>query len=60
MPKYAKFFKEIITNKKKWEEFETITMNEECSVVIQNKLPPKLKDPRSITILCVIGKMSIG
>ena len=60
MPKYAKFLKKIITNKKKWEEFETITMNEECSAVIQNKLPPKLKDPRSIIIPCVIGKMSIG
>ena len=34
-------------------------MNEECSVVIRNKLPPKLKDPWSITIPCVVGKFLI-
>ena len=40
---------------KKWEDHETIPINEECSAVIQNKLPQKLKDPGSITILCTIG-----
>ena len=35
-------------------------MNEECSVVIRNKLSPKLKDPRSIIIPCVVGKFSIS
>ena len=35
-------------------------MNEECSVVIRNKLPLRLKDPGSITIPYVVGKLSIS
>ena len=30
-------------------------LNEECLALLQNKLPPKLKDPGSFTILCQIG-----
>ena len=59
MPKYAKCLKDIISNKRKWDDHETIPMNKECSAVIRNKLPPKLKNPRSITIPCVVGKFSI-
>ena len=55
MPSYAKFLKEIFSNKRKIEEDETINLTEECSVIIQNKLPPKLKDPGSFSIPCVIG-----
>jgi len=36
------------------EEHETVIFNE-CSAILQNKLPPKLKDPRSFTIFCIIG-----
>ncbi|GKV37985.1 hypothetical protein SLEP1_g45943 [Rubroshorea leprosula] len=43
MPNYAKFLKSILTNKRKLEDFETVTLNEECSAILQNKLPPKLK-----------------
>ena len=39
MPKYAKFLKEIISNKKKLEEFELIGLSEECSAVVLKKLP---------------------
>ena len=60
MPKYAKFLKDIMSNKRKWDDHETIPMNEECSAVIRNKLPQKLKDPGSITIPCVVGKFSIS
>ena len=60
MPKYAKCLKDIISNKRKWNDHETISMNEECSVIIRNKLPPKLKDPGSITIPCIVGKFSIN
>ncbi|KAL0420869.1 UNVERIFIED_CONTAM: hypothetical protein Slati_3109800 [Sesamum latifolium] len=41
----AKFLKEVISNKRKWENGETVKLNEECSAILQNKLPPKLKDP---------------
>jgi len=55
MPKYAKFLKEILSNKMKLTEFETIALSEECSAIVLNKLPPKLKDLGSFTILCTIG-----
>ncbi|KAL0427244.1 UNVERIFIED_CONTAM: hypothetical protein Slati_2899200 [Sesamum latifolium] len=49
MPSYAKFLKEVISNKRKWEGGETVKLNEECSAILQNKLPPKLKDPGSFS-----------
>ncbi|XP_073124805.1 uncharacterized protein [Henckelia pumila] len=45
MPSYAKFLKDILSNKRKLEEYETVNLTEECSAIVQNKLPPKLKDP---------------
>ncbi|KAL0404784.1 UNVERIFIED_CONTAM: hypothetical protein Sradi_2119200 [Sesamum radiatum] len=55
MLSYAKFLKEVISNKRKWEGGETVKLNEECSAVLQNNLPPKLKDPGSFSIPCTIG-----
>ncbi|XP_052189942.1 uncharacterized protein LOC127799752 [Diospyros lotus] len=55
VPSYAKFLKEILANKRKLAEFETIKLSEECSAIVQNKLPQKLKDPWSFTIPCIIG-----
>ena len=55
MPSYAKFFKEILGNKRKLEDYETVRLSEECSAIIQKKLPPKLKDPGSFIIPCSIG-----
>ncbi|XP_073120512.1 uncharacterized protein [Henckelia pumila] len=45
MPSYAKFLKDILSEKRKLEEYETVNLTEECSAIVQNKLPPKLKDP---------------
>ena len=59
MSSYAKFLKEILSNKRKLKEHETITLTEECSVMIQNKLPTKRKDLSSFSIPCLIGNMSI-
>ncbi|WRX21023.1 Aspartic peptidase [Theobroma cacao] len=55
MASYVKFLKDILTMKKKLEDFETVALTEKCSVIIQNKLPPKLKDLRSFSIHCTIG-----
>lgn len=44
MPSYAKLMKQILSKKKKIEEFETIALNEEYSAMLQRKLPPMLKD----------------
>ncbi|XP_063936100.1 uncharacterized protein LOC135147178 [Daucus carota subsp. sativus] len=58
MPIYAKLMKGILSRKLKLEELETVALTEECSAVLQQKLPPKLKDPGSFTIPCTIGKLS--
>ncbi|XP_022864581.1 uncharacterized protein LOC111384524, partial [Olea europaea var. sylvestris] len=55
MPSYAKFMKDILSNKRKLEDNETVMLTEECSAILQHKLPPKLKDPGSFTIPCHIG-----
>ncbi|XP_057761084.1 uncharacterized protein LOC130981506 [Arachis stenosperma] len=59
MQLYAKFLKELITKKKNWGEKETIVLTEECSAIIQNKLPQKMKDPESFQFPCIIGDISI-
>ncbi|KAJ4724584.1 DNA-directed DNA polymerase [Melia azedarach] len=56
IPSYVKFMKEILSNKRKLEENETVMLTEECSTILQNKLPTKLKDPGSFTIPCTIGE----
>ncbi|KAL0303408.1 UNVERIFIED_CONTAM: hypothetical protein Sradi_6208900 [Sesamum radiatum] len=55
MSSYAKFLKEVISNKRKWEGGEMVKLNKECSAILQNNLPPKLKDPGSFPIPCTIG-----
>ncbi|XP_076954471.1 uncharacterized protein LOC143628913 [Bidens hawaiensis] len=55
MPKYAKFLKDLLSNKKKLEGLSTVCLNEGCSAVVQNKLPEKLADPGYFTIPCLFG-----
>ncbi|KAL5564233.1 hypothetical protein UlMin_027397 [Ulmus minor] len=55
MPKYAKFLKEVLSNKRRLEVNEKVMLTEECSAILQRKLPQKLKDPGSFTIPCTIG-----
>ncbi|XP_022864646.1 uncharacterized protein LOC111384579 [Olea europaea var. sylvestris] len=54
MPSYVKFMKDILSNKRRLEEYETVALTEERSAILQKKLPPKFKDPRSFTIPCSI------
>ncbi|XP_039135745.1 uncharacterized protein LOC120273169 [Dioscorea cayenensis subsp. rotundata] len=56
IPKYAKFMKDLLTNKMKLEELETMTLSTNCSAVIQKKLSKKLIDPNSFIIPGVIGE----
>ena len=55
MPSYVKFMKEIPSNKRRLSDFETVNLTEECSAILQRKLPQKLKDHDSFTIPCTIG-----
>ena len=59
MPLYAKFLKEIFLKKRKIEHHnETITLTRESNTIIK-KPPPKLRDPGSFSIPCVIGSETI-
>ena len=55
MPSYMKFIKGILPKKRRLSDFETVNLIEECSAILQRKLPQKLKDPGSFTIPCTIG-----
>ncbi|XP_015960696.1 uncharacterized protein LOC107484661 [Arachis duranensis] len=59
MSLYAKFLKELINKKRSWNEKETVILTQECSVVIQRGLPPKLKDPGSFILSCTIGNRTL-
>ncbi|XP_070010829.1 uncharacterized protein [Nicotiana sylvestris] len=59
VPKYTKYIKDIVANKRRLTEFETVALTEECSSRIQGKLPQKLKDPGSFTIQISIGKYAV-
>ncbi|XP_057432285.1 uncharacterized protein LOC130725041 [Lotus japonicus] len=51
MPQYVKFMKEIISKKRKLsEENDIVELTEECSAILQKKLPPKRRDPGSFTL----------
>ncbi|GJW27108.1 reverse transcriptase domain-containing protein [Tanacetum coccineum] len=56
MPNYGKFLKELVSNKHKLEQISSAFLNDESSAMIQNKVPPKLRDPRSFLIPCTFGK----
>ncbi|XP_073289108.1 uncharacterized protein [Primulina huaijiensis] len=55
MPSSAKFLKDILANKRKLKDHMTRNLTENCSAIVQNKIPKKLKDPGSFSIPCMIG-----
>ncbi|XP_071695336.1 uncharacterized protein [Rutidosis leptorrhynchoides] len=56
MPNYGKFLKDLISSKGKYQEVSTTFLNEACSAILQKqKLPPKLGDPGSFIIPCLLG-----
>ena len=59
MANYAKFMKDVLSKKKKLGQYEMISMTEECSAVLQKKLPQKLKDLGSSTIPCTISSLNV-
>ncbi|XP_070045252.1 uncharacterized protein LOC142163873 [Nicotiana tabacum] len=60
VPKYAKYIKDIVANKRRLTEFETIALTEECTSRNHYKLSQKLKDPGSFTIPVRIGVIDVG
>ncbi|XP_023771362.1 uncharacterized protein LOC111920017 [Lactuca sativa] len=58
MPKYVKFLKELVTNRKKMEEVSKVVLNENCLALMLNKLPKKMGDPGSLTLPCQFGNLA--
>ncbi|GJT35424.1 reverse transcriptase domain-containing protein [Tanacetum coccineum] len=56
MPNYGNFLKELIRNKHKIKQISAAFLNDESSTMIQNKVPPKLRDPESFLIPCNFNK----
>jgi hypothetical protein len=51
IPSYAKFLKDILTNKHKLDDPKPLEYNS----IVENKLAKKEKDPKSFSIPCVLG-----
>ena len=60
MPSYVKFLKYMLSNKRKFQENEMVSITEECTAILQNMLPLKLNDPSSFSIPCDVGDITIS
>ncbi|XP_038904220.1 uncharacterized protein LOC120090565 [Benincasa hispida] len=56
MSVYAKFLKDIVSNKRSTGRFNTVASTQEYNTII----PPKMRDPDNFTIPCSIGGIYIG
>ncbi|GKA70960.1 reverse transcriptase domain-containing protein [Tanacetum coccineum] len=54
--KFLDMIRELISNKHKIEQISAAFLSDESSAMIQNKVPPKLGDPRSFLIPCNFNK----
>ncbi|XP_012453424.1 uncharacterized protein LOC105775460 [Gossypium raimondii] len=50
MPNNVTFMKDIRSKKRRLGAFDTVALTKECSAYLQNKVPPKMKDPGCFTI----------
>ncbi|GJR96596.1 putative reverse transcriptase domain-containing protein [Tanacetum coccineum] len=55
MPNYWKFLKDLVSNKSKMEQIFVAFLTAECSIILQNKIPPKLGDLESFLIPCKLA-----
>ncbi|KAL5554316.1 hypothetical protein UlMin_041717 [Ulmus minor] len=60
VPNYAKVIKDLCTLKRKHNVKKMTFLAEQASVVIDNKTPPKYKDPGCPTVPCQIGNQACG
>ncbi|XP_028184838.1 uncharacterized protein LOC114371673 [Glycine soja] len=60
MPLYSKFLKDLLTKKGKYIHSDNIVVEGNYNTIIQRILPPKHKDPGSVTIPCLIGVVLVG
>ncbi|XP_022893894.1 uncharacterized protein LOC111408360 [Olea europaea var. sylvestris] len=60
VPTYAKVLKDLYTMKRKYHVKKTAFLTEHVSAVIEQRIPPKYKDPGCPTVSCVIGNHEIS
>ncbi|CAM8997996.1 unnamed protein product [Rhodiola kirilowii] len=58
-PTYAKFLKDIVSNRRVIEESSMVALNAECSAIVQSRMPRKMQDQGSFSIPISIGKIEI-
>ncbi|CAM8930618.1 unnamed protein product [Rhodiola kirilowii] len=58
-PSYASFLKDVITCRRTIEDVDTVSLNGECSSILQPRMPPKLEDPCSFYISYYINDVKI-
>ncbi|XP_062086195.1 uncharacterized protein LOC133792305 [Humulus lupulus] len=61
MPSYVNFMEEILSNKRKMGYYETVALTEECSAILQRKLPQKLGlgEARPTTVTLQLADRSV-
>ena len=59
IPSYAKFLKDLCTVKRKLGVNKEAFMTKQSTSLIRNNLPPKYKDPGSLTISIVVGNSKL-
>ncbi|GKB23818.1 reverse transcriptase domain-containing protein [Tanacetum coccineum] len=57
-PKSKKTLSSLLRNKEKLEEIAITTVNAECSAIILNRVPEKLKDPGKFFIPCALQELN--
>ncbi|GER40102.1 retropepsin-like protein [Striga asiatica] len=59
VPRYAKFLKDLCTNKRRLQGNEKVLMGENVSAIFKKDLPQKRSDPGMFSIPCTIGNLKI-
>ncbi|XP_027338014.1 uncharacterized protein LOC113851936 [Abrus precatorius] len=60
MSKFAKFLKELCTNKRRLKGDERVSMGRNVSTLIQPNMPQKCKDPDTFTVPCIVGNSTFS
>ncbi|GJU55702.1 putative ribonuclease H-like domain-containing protein [Tanacetum coccineum] len=57
MPEYLMYVKDVFSSKKPIMEMDAVRLNDRCTTVLQNQLPPRENDPGSFNLPCLIENL---
>ncbi|XP_075095379.1 uncharacterized protein LOC142173663 [Nicotiana tabacum] len=60
IPDYAKMMKDLMSRKFNFQDLETVTLAQTCSVIMTRPIAENLSDPGSFTIPCTIGSYAFA